>query len=146
MGFLKKLFSGKDKTAGSEIAFPLWLKQGMYTTNLQHNEGYLRSDLDGTFMRKPANIEQEQVSLKQLPQDIMVYTTNSAGTKKEAITYFILDEDGDFQAFGKETPGPKNAMLASLRQILELEKTILDLPPIKRGETYIKNGASWVLF
>ena len=146
MGFLKKLFSGKDKTAGSEIAFPLWLKQGMYTTNLQQNEGYIRSDLDGTFVRKPANIEQERVILNQLPQDIMVYTTNTAGTKKEAITYFSLDEDGDLQAFGKEMPGPKNAMLASLRQMLELEKTILDIPSIKAGETYVKNGANWELF
>jgi len=76
----------------------------------------------------------------------MVYTTETAGTKKEAITYFILDEDGDLQAFRKGTPGPENAMLASLRQILELEKTILDIPPIKRGETYVKNGTNWVLF
>jgi hypothetical protein len=35
MSFLKKLFSGKDKTAGNEIVFPTWLKQGMYTANLQ---------------------------------------------------------------------------------------------------------------
>jgi hypothetical protein len=42
-------------------------------------------------------------------------------------------------------PGPKNAILASLRQILELEKTILDIPSIKTGETYVKNGTNWVL-
>jgi len=146
MGFLKKLFSGKDKMPGSEIAFPLWLKQGMYIANLQHNEGYLRSDLDGTFIRKSANIEQERVILNQLPQDIMVYTTRTVGTKKEALTYFILDEDGDLQAFGMETPRPENAMLASLRQLLELERTVLDIYSIKTGETYVKNGTTWVLF
>lgn len=146
MSFIKKLFSGKDKTAGNDNYFPLWLKQGMYTMNLKHNDGYLRSDLDGAFMRKPDIIGQGEVVLNQLPRDIMVYTTKTACTKKEAITCFILDKDGDLQAFGKETVGPDNAMLASLSQIIELEKSILDIPTIKTGETFVKNGTKWVLY
>jgi hypothetical protein len=88
------------------------------------------------------------MKIKDFPPDKIVYTTKTVAQKVEPIFYVSFDQDGDLQVFGNEENDESNAMIVSLQQIIQIDKSILSLPDIQKGEAYIRMTpqSDWEIF
>ncbi len=88
------------------------------------------------------------MKLTEYPKNKIVFTTKSVVKENAPIFYISLDKDGDFQMFGNEEQDVNNAILVSLGQIIEMDKTLLNLSNIEIGEAYIRDNkeSEWKIF
>ena len=70
----------------------------------------------------------------ELP-DKAVITTHYVLSTGSAITYVSYDEDGDWQFFGNEDVEEKDARVMSVKQIIDLDPTLKDLPDMQPSQS-----------
>ena len=73
-------------------------------------------------------------------------TTNYVMEQNHDITYVSYDEEGDWQFMSDDPFDEENAMVVSIKQILEKDKTLLTLPNIRKNEAYERKNkkSPWV--
>jgi|GEM_PF-6763351 len=73
--------------------------------------------------------------------EILVVNNNSI------IVSVFYDEDGDWQFFGKEEVSEEDAIVVSIQEMIDIDKSLVNLPDLKEGESaYRKNKESiWLI-
>lgn len=76
-----------------------------------------------------------------------VITTHYVMSTGSEITYIVYDEDGDWQFFGNEDVDENDARVMSVKQILELDESLKDLPDMEKGQTASRMtaDAKWIV-
>jgi len=69
-----------------------------------------------------------------------VLTTKSVVESKTLITHVGYDEDGDWQFFDDSDFSESDILLVSLGQMLELDKTLADLPNMRKKEAVVRGN------
>ena len=87
------------------------------------------------------------MKLKEEEKLKAVITTKYVVNNNSPIISVLYDEDGDWQFFGNEEVGEEDAMVLSVQQILEIDKTLADLPNLQEGQSaYRQNvNAEWII-
>ena len=88
------------------------------------------------------------MTISQFDKKKPVITTVFVVKQKSPITEVVYDTDGDLQMLGDEDSEVEDAMVLSLEQMLDLDKTLLDLPDLEQGMRYLRNniGENWQSF
>ena len=81
------------------------------------------------------------------PENKAVITTKYVVENNSTITSVHYDEDGDWQFFGNEYITEDDAVVVSVKQILNIDATLNDIPEIHRGQIAIRTNKNslWVL-
>ena len=69
-----------------------------------------------------------------------VITTKYIVENQSTITSIYYDEDGDWQFFGDEDVTEKDAFVVSIKQILNIDPTLKNIPEIQPGQTIIRSN------
>lgn len=87
------------------------------------------------------------MNISEFPKDLAVITTRFVIHEKSPITSVYLDDEGDLQMLGDEEVQVEDAMVVSLGSMLELDNTLLTLPPLEYGNHFVRVevGAHWHL-
>lgn len=80
--------------------------------------------------------------LKDIAPNSVVFSTQAVVYKKEPIVYFCFDEN-DFQALGPGGADIKSAMLVSFSQIIDIDKSILNIENIEPGQAFVRKNQSF---
>jgi hypothetical protein len=64
-----------------------------------------------------------------------VITTKYVLNNNSPIISIFYDEDGDWQFFGTEEVGEEDACIVSVQQILEIDKTLANMPSLSKGQS-----------
>jgi hypothetical protein len=64
-----------------------------------------------------------------------VITTKYVVNNNSPIISVFYDEDGDWQFFGEEEVGEEDAYIVSVQQILEIDKTLANIPNLSKGQS-----------
>ena len=75
-----------------------------------------------------------------------IFTTSYAINDKKDIVYVSIDEDLDLQMFTDEGADMENAMVVSLKDMLEIDNSISILPEFEKGDAFQRTDkkAAWV--
>jgi hypothetical protein len=76
-----------------------------------------------------------------------VITTKYVVENNSPIISVFYDEDGDWQFFGDEECSEEDALVISIQQILDIDKTLVNLPDMEKGhKAYrINKKSKWEL-
>ena len=74
-------------------------------------------------------------------------TTKYVVNNNAIIVSVFYDEDGDWQFFGKEEVSEEDAIVVSIQEMIDIDKSLVNLPDLKEGESaYRKNKESiWLI-
>ena len=74
-------------------------------------------------------------------------TTKYVVNKNSIIVSVYYDEDGDWQFFGNEEVREEDAIVVSIQEMIDIDKSLVNLPDLKEGESaYRKNKESiWLI-
>ena len=74
-------------------------------------------------------------------------TTKYVVNNNSIIVSVFYDEDGDWQFFGKEEVSEEDAIVVSIQEMIDIDKSLVNLPDLKEGESaYRKNKESiWLI-
>ena len=74
-------------------------------------------------------------------------TTKYVVNNNSIIVSVFYDEDGDWQFFGKEEVSEEDAIVVSIQEMIDIDKSLVNLPDLKEGESaYRKNKESiWLV-
>lgn len=67
-----------------------------------------------------------------------IITTKYVANERKAITKVIYDEDGDWQFYSNDVIDEGDAVVLSVRQILEIDKTLAPLE-LSKGQEVVRN-------
>lgn len=75
-----------------------------------------------------------------------VFTTIHVAKNNAAVTYFSVDEEGDFQAFSEHESKIEETMLISLSELLRIEPTLKIITDLHPGAEYHKDliSSEWL--
>jgi hypothetical protein len=76
----------------------------------------------------------------QIDHNKAVFTTKPVIERKTAITYVAHDYDDDWQFFGKEKVKDEDVMIVALRQVLEVDSTLLNVMDMTLGMEAIRQS------
>jgi len=68
-----------------------------------------------------------------------VITTKYVVNNNSPILSVFYDEDGDWQFFGEEEVGEEDACVISVEQILEIDKTLANMPSLSEGQSAFRS-------
>jgi hypothetical protein len=68
-----------------------------------------------------------------------VITTRFVVENNSTITYVSYDDDGDWQFFGNEDITENDALVISIKQILDIDQSLKDIPEIQEGQNVTRN-------
>jgi hypothetical protein len=74
------------------------------------------------------------------PEGKAIITTKYVVENNSTIISIYYDEDGDWQFFGSEDVTEKDAFIISVKQILNIDRTLKYMPDIKPGQTIIRKN------
>lgn len=76
-----------------------------------------------------------------------VITTKYVVNNNSIIVSVFYDEDGDWQFLGEEEVGEEDAIVVSIQEMIDIDKSLVNLPDLKEGESaYRKNKESiWLI-
>lgn len=76
-----------------------------------------------------------------------VITTRYVLSAGSAVTYVVYDKDGDWQFYGNEDVDTSDARIVSVKQILELDKTLESIPDLQRGQSAsrLTYDSNWIV-
>lgn len=74
-------------------------------------------------------------------------TTKYVVNNNSIIVSVFYDEDGDWQFLGEEEVSEEDAIVVSIQEMIEIDKSLVNLPDLKEGESaYRKNKESiWLI-
>lgn len=74
-------------------------------------------------------------------------TTKYVANNNSIIVSVFYDEDGDWQFFGEEEVSEEDAIVVSIQEMIDIDKSLVNLPDLKEGESaYRKNKESiWLI-
>ena len=74
-------------------------------------------------------------------------TTKYVGNNNSIIVSVFYDEDGDWQFLGEEEVSEEDAIVVSIQEMIDIDKSLVNLPDLKEGESaYRKNKESiWLI-
>ena len=74
-------------------------------------------------------------------------TTKYVVNNNSIIVSVFYDEDGDWHFFGKEEVSEEDAIVVSIQEMIDIDKSLVNLPDLKEGESaYRKNKESiWLI-
>lgn len=74
-------------------------------------------------------------------------TTKYVVNNNSIIVSVFYDEDGDWQFFGEEEVSEEDAIVVSIQEMIDIDKSLVNLPDLKEGESaYRKNKESiWLI-
>lgn len=74
-------------------------------------------------------------------------TTKYVVNNNSIIVSVFYEEDGDWQFFGKEEVSEEDAIVVSIQEMIDIDKSLVNLPDLKEGESaYRKNKESiWLI-
>ena len=74
-------------------------------------------------------------------------TTKYVVNNNSIIVSVFYDEDGDWQFLGEEEVSEEDAIVVSIQEMIDIEKSLVNLPDLKEGESaYRKNKESiWLV-
>ena len=75
------------------------------------------------------------MKLIEEPKNKAAITTRFVVKEGSVITFVSLDEDGDWQFLGDEDVEEKDAFIISIEQILEMDKTLKNIPELQKGQS-----------
>ena len=74
-------------------------------------------------------------------------TTKYVVNNNSIIVSVFYDEDGDWQFLGEEEVSEEDAIVVSIQEMIDIDKSLANLPDLKEGESaYRKNKESiWLI-
>ena len=74
-------------------------------------------------------------------------TTKYVVNNNSIIVSVFYDEDGDWQFLGEEEVSEEDAIVVSIQEMIDIDKSLVNLPELKEGESaYRKNKESiWLI-
>ncbi|EFA92162.1 hypothetical protein HUK48_12570 [Prevotella corporis] len=74
-------------------------------------------------------------------------TTKYVVNNNSIIVSVFYDEDGDWQFLGEEEVSEEDAIVVSIQEMIDIDKSLVNLPDLKEGESaYRKNKESiWLI-
>ena len=74
-------------------------------------------------------------------------TTKYVVNNNSIIVSIFYDEDGDWQFLGEEEVSEEDAIVVSIQEMIDIDKSLVNLPDLKEGESaYRKNKESiWLI-
>ena len=74
-------------------------------------------------------------------------TTKYVVNNNSIILSFFYDEDGYWQFLGEEEVSEEDAIVVSIQEMIDIDKSLVNLPDLKEGESaYRKNKESiWLI-
>lgn len=74
-------------------------------------------------------------------------TTKYVVNNNSIIVSVFYDEDGDWQFLGEEEVSEEDAIVVSIQEMIDINKSLVNLPDLKEGESaYRKNKESiWLI-
>ena len=74
-------------------------------------------------------------------------TTKYVVNNNSIIVSVFYDEDGDWQFMGEEEVSAEDAIVVSIQEMIDIDKSLVNLPDLKEGESaYRKNKESiWLI-
>lgn len=74
-------------------------------------------------------------------------TTKYVVNNNSIIVSVFYDEDGDWQFLGEEEVSEEDAIVVSIQEMIDIDKSLVNLPDLKEGESaYRKNKESiWLV-
>lgn len=74
-------------------------------------------------------------------------TTKYVVNNNSIIVSVFYDEDGDWQFFGEEEVSEEDAIVVSIQEMIDIDKSLVNLPDLKEGESaYRTNRESiWLI-
>lgn len=74
-------------------------------------------------------------------------TTKYVVNNNSIIVSVFYDEDGDWQFLGDEEVSEEDAIVVSIQEMIDIDKSLVNLPDLKEGESaYRKNKESiWLI-
>ena len=74
-------------------------------------------------------------------------TTKYVLNNNSIIVSVFYDEDGDWQFLGEEEVSEEDAIVVSIQEMIDIDKSLVNLPDLKEGESaYRKNKESiWLI-
>lgn len=74
-------------------------------------------------------------------------TTKYVVNNNSIIVSVFYDEDGDWQFLGEEEVSEEDAIVVSIQEMIDIDKSLVNLPDLKEGESaYRKNKESiWII-
>ncbi|WP_297166512.1 hypothetical protein [uncultured Porphyromonas sp.] len=74
-------------------------------------------------------------------------TTKYVVNNNSIIVSVFYDEDGDWQFWGEEEVSEEDAIVVSIQEMIDIDKSLVNLPDLKEGESaYRKNKESiWLI-
>lgn len=87
------------------------------------------------------------MNIKDENPQVEVITTKFVLENQSPIVSVFYDEDGEWQFFGIEEVDETDARVVSMKQILEMDKSLHFLPNLQKGQNaYRENrNESWVI-
>lgn len=74
-------------------------------------------------------------------------TTKYVVNNNSIIVSVFYDEDGDWQFLGEEEVSEEDAIVVSIQEMIDIDKSLVNLPDLKEGESaYRENKVSiWLI-
>lgn len=74
-------------------------------------------------------------------------TTKYVVNNNSIIVSVFYDEDGDWQFLGEEEVSEEDAIVVSIQEMIDIDKSLVNLPDLKEGESaYRRNKESiWLI-
>ena len=74
-------------------------------------------------------------------------TTKYVVNNNSIIVSVFYDEDGDWQFLGEDEVSEEDAIVVSIQEMIDIDKSLVNLPDLKEGESaYRKNKESiWLI-
>lgn len=87
------------------------------------------------------------MKIKEENKNKSAITTKYVVNNNSIIVSVFYDEDGDWQFFGKEEVSEEDAIVVSIQEMIDIDKSLVNLPDLKEGESaYRKNKESiWLI-
>ena len=67
-------------------------------------------------------------------------TTKYVVNNNSIIVSVFYDEDGDWQFLGEEEVSEEDAIVVSIQEMIDIDKSLVNLPDLKEGESAYRNN------
>ena len=87
------------------------------------------------------------MKIKEENKNKSAITTKYVVNNNSIIVSVFYDEDGDWQFLGEEEVSEEDAIVVSIQEMIDIDKSLVNLPDLKEGESaYRKNKESiWLI-
>ncbi|MDR0829351.1 MAG: hypothetical protein LBN95_04460 [Prevotellaceae bacterium] len=82
------------------------------------------------------------MKLKDENKNVFCFTTTHVMNENSLIIDVYYDEGGVWQMFSKENPTMDNGLAVCVQCMLDFDKTLYDLPDLKKGQAAMRENAT----